>query len=184
MKFIKTKIPDIFIIEPNIYSDLRGYFYESFNSKKFQENIDRINFVQDNESKSTKGVIRGLHFQKPPFEQAKLVRCTQGSVMDVALDIRVGSPTYGMHVAIELSAENKRQLYIPKGFAHGFSVLSESAVFNYKVDNFYAPKSDLGIRYDDADLNINWGLNTYEIQVSEKDKNLLFFKDFKSPFKF
>lgn len=184
MKFIRTKIDGIFIIEPNVYSDSRGYFYESFNTKKFEDNIKRINFVQDNISKSAKGVIRGLHFQKPPFQQAKLVRCIKGVVMDVALDIRVGSPTYGMHLAIKLSAENKRQLFIPRGFAHGFSVLSESAVFAYKVDNYYAPKYDFGIRYDDRDLNINWGLSNNEIQISEKDKDLLFFNDLKSPFKF
>ena len=148
MKFIKTEIPDIYIIEPSVFGDERGYFLESFNLEKFEENIFPIKFVQDNESKSSRGVLRGLHFQKPPFNQAKLVRCIEGRVMDVAVDIRKGSPTYGKHVAIELTGENKRQLFVPRGFAHGFSVLSESAVFAYKVDNRYAPESDSGIRYD------------------------------------
>ena len=184
MKFIKTAIPDVYIIEPSVFGDERGYFLESFNLEKFKENIYPINFVQDNESKSSKGVLRGLHFQKPPFEQAKLVRCIEGTVIDVAVDIRRGSPTYGKHVAIELSGENKRQLFVPRGFAHGFSVLSDSAVFAYKVDNRYAPESDSGIRYDDKELNIDWGLNKEEVQLSVKDENLSFFKDFDSPFKF
>jgi len=184
MKFIKTAIPDVYIIEPSVFGDERGYFLESFNLEKFKENIYPINFVQDNESKSSKGVLRGLHFQKPPFEQAKLVRCIKGTVIDVAVDIRRGSPTYGKHVTIELSGENKRQLFVPRGFAHGFSVLSESAVFAYKVDNSYAPESDSGIRYDDKELNIDWGLSEEDIQLSVKDENLSFFKDFDSPFKF
>lgn len=184
MKFIKTKIPDLIIIEPSVFEDERGYFLESFNLNNFKKNIYKVKFVQDNESKSSKGVLRGLHFQKPPFEQAKLVRCIEGKVIDVAVDIRRGSRTYGKHVAIELSGENKRQLFIPRGFAHGFSVLSESAVFAYKVDNIYAPAFDLGIRYNDKDLNIQWGLNKEEIKVSKKDKNLPYFKDFDSPFKF
>ena len=140
--------------------------------------------MQDNESKSSKGVLRGLHFQKPPFEQAKLVRCIEGRVLDVAVDIRKESPTYGKHLAVELSGENKRQLFIPRGFAHGFSVLSESAIFAYKVDNTYAPESDSGIRFDDKELNIDWGLSEEEIQLSVKDKNLILFKDLDSPFKF
>ena len=184
MKFIKTIIPDVYIIEPSVFGDDRGYFLESFNLDKFEENVYRIKFVQDNESKSSKGVLRGLHFQKPPFNQAKLVRCIEGSVMDVAVDIRKGSPTYGKHVAVELSGDNKRQLFVPRGFAHGFSVLSENAVFAYKVDNVYAPASDSGIRYDDKELNIDWGLTPDEVQLSEKDKNLSFFKDLDSPFKF
>ena len=184
MKFIKTAIPDVYIIEPSVFGDERGYFLESFNLEKFKENIYPINFVQDNESKSSKGVLRGLHFQKPPFEQAKLVRCIEGTVIDVAVDIRRGSPTYGKHVAIELSGENKRQLFVPRGFAHGFSVLSESAVFAYKVDNRYAPESDSGIRYDDKELNIDWGLLEKDVQLSVKDKNLSFFTDFDSPFQF
>jgi dTDP-4-dehydrorhamnose 3,5-epimerase len=184
MKFIKTEILDVTIIEPSVFGDARGYFLESFNLEKFKENIYPIKFVQDNESKSSKGVLRGLHFQKPPYDQAKLVRCIEGRVMDVAVDIRKGSPTYGKHVAIELSGENKRQLFVPRGFAHGFSVLSDTAVFAYKVDNIYAPESDSGIRYDDKELNINWGLNKEEVQLSVKDKKLSFFKDLDSPFNF
>jgi len=184
MKFIKTEISDVYIIEPSVFGDNRGYFLESFNLEKFEENVYPIKFVQDNESKSSKGVLRGLHFQKPPYNQAKLVRCIEGSVMDVAVDIRKGSPTYGKHVAIVLTGENKRQLFVPRGFAHGFSVLSDTAVFAYKVDNIYAPESDSGIRYDDKELNIDWGLNKEEVQLSLKDKNLSFFKDLDSPFKF
>ena len=184
MKFIKTAIPDVYIIEPSVFGDERGYFLESFNLEKFKENIYAINFVQDNESKSSKGVLRGLHFQKPPFDQAKLVRCIEGRVMDVAVDIRKGSPTYGQHVAVELTGENKRQLFVPRGFAHGFSVLSDTAVFAYKVDNTYAPAFDAGIRYDDRELNIDWGLPKEDVQLSVKDENLSFFKDFDSPFKF
>jgi len=184
MKFIQTKISDVIIIEPTVFGDNRGYFLESFNLEKFEENVYPIKFVQDNESKSSKGVLRGLHFQKPPFNQAKLVRCIEGRVMDVAVDIRKGSPTYGKHVAIELTGENKRQLFVPRGFAHGFSVLSDTAVFAYKVDNRYAPESDSGIKYDDKELNIDWGLNKEEVQLSVKDKNLSFFKDLDSPFKF
>jgi len=184
MKFIKTEILGVYIIEPSVFGDHRGYFLESFNLEEFEKNVYPIKFVQDNESKSSKGVLRGLHFQKPPFNQAKLVRCIEGKVMDVAVDIRKGSPTYGKHVAIELSGENKRQLFVPRGFAHGFSVLSESAIFAYKVDNVYAPASDFGIRYDDKELNIDWGLTAAEVQLSEKDKSLSFFKDFETPFKF
>ena len=184
MKFIKTAIPDVCIIEPSVFGDDRGYFLESFNLEKFEENIFPIKFVQDNESKSSRGVLRGLHFQKPPFNQAKLVRCIEGRVMDVVVDIRKGSPTYGKHVAIELTGENKRQLFGPRGFAHGFLVLSDSAIFAYKVDNTYAPEFDAGIKYDDKELNINWGITEEEIQLSEKDKNLSFFKDLDSPFKF
>ena len=184
MKFIKTEIPDVYIIEPSVFGDARGYFLESFNLEKFEENVCPIKFIQDNESKSSKGVLRGLHFQKPPFNQAKLVRCVEGSVMDVAVDIRKGSPTYGKHVAIELSGENKRQLFVPRGFAHGFSVLSETAVFAYKVDNTYAPEYDSGIKYNDKDLNINWGLTEDEVQLSGKDENLPSFKDLDSLFNF
>ena len=184
MIFIKTIIPDVYILEPPVFEDYRGYFLESFNLEKFQENVCSIKFVQDNESKSTKGVLRGLHFQKPPFSQAKLVRCIEGRVMDVAVDIRKGSLTYGKHVAVELSGKNKRQLFVPRGFAHGFAVLSESAIFAYKVDNDYAPVSDCGIRWNDIDLNIDWGLTDQNIQLSEKDKNLPYFKDLDSPFRF
>ena len=182
MKFIKTEISDVYIIEPSVFGDNRGYFLESFNLEKFEENVYPIKFAQDNESKSSKGVLRGLHFQKPPFEQAKLVRCIEGRVMDVAVDIRKGSPTYGKHVAIELTGENKRQLFVPRGFAHGFSVLSDTAVFAYKVDNIYAPESDSGIRYDDKELNIDWGVEDSEVMVSEKDAELPFFSKFESPF--
>ena len=184
MKFIKTAIPDVYIIEPTVFGDHRGYFLESFNLEKFEENIFQIKFVQDNESKSSKGVLRGLHFQKPPFDQAKLVRCIKGRVMDVAVDIRKGSPTYGNHIAVELSEENKRQLFLPRGFAHGYVVLSKSAVFAYKVDNKYAPEYDSGIRFDDKTVNIDWGIANEEVLLSEKDKNLAFFKDLDSPFKF
>ena len=184
MKFIKTDISDVYIIEPSVFGDDRGYFLESFNLDKFEENVCPIKFVQDNESKSSKGVLRGLHFQKPPFNQAKLVRCIEGNVMDVAVDIRKGSPTYGKHVAVELSGENKRQLFVPRGFAHGFAVLSESAVFAYKVDNTYAPEYDSGIRYDDTELNIDWGFSDEEVQLSEKDKNLVNFIDLDSPFNY
>jgi len=182
MKFIKTEISDVYIIEPSVFGDNRGYFLESFNLEKFEENVYPIKFVQDNESKSSKGVLRGLHFQKPPFDQAKLVRCIEGRVMDVAVDIRKGSPTYGKHVAIELTGENKRQLFVPRGFAHGFSVLSDTAVFAYKVDNRYAPEFDAGIRWNDKELNIQWGMKDVEVMVSEKDAELPFFLEFKSPF--
>ena len=182
MKFIETKISDLIIIEPTVFGDSRGYFLESYNQKKFEEIVGKTYFVQDNESKSSKGVLRGLHFQKPPFNQAKLVRCIEGRVMDVAVDIRKGSPTYGKHVAIELSSENKRQLFVPRGFAHGFSVLSDTAVFSYKVDNRYAPEFDAGIRWNDKELNIQWGMKDGEVMVSEKDAELPFFLEFESPF--
>jgi dTDP-4-dehydrorhamnose 3,5-epimerase len=146
MKFVETKIKGLVIIEPKVYGDKRGYFIESYNKNNFEENLGKISFVQDNESKSSKGVLRGLHFQKPPFDQAKLVRCIQGKVLDVAVDIRKGSKTFLKYISIELSEENKRQLFIPRGFAHGFIVLSKFAVFSYKVDNVYAPKSDAGIK--------------------------------------
>ena len=184
MNFTKTKISNLIIIEPTVFGDKRGYFFESFNQKKFEETVSKTYFLQDNESKSTKGVLRGIHFQKPPFAQAKLVRCIEGRVIDVAVDIRKESPHYGKHVSIELSGENKRQLFIPRGFAHGFAVLSETAVFAYKVDNIYAPKYDSGIKFNDKDLNINWVLNEEDVQLSAKDKNLESFKDLDSPFNF
>ncbi len=182
MRFIKTKIKDLIILEPEIFGDNRGYFIESYNQKKFEDIIGKVLFVQDNESKSKKGVLRGLHFQKPPFDQAKLVRCISGKVLDVAVDFRNGSNTYGQHLALELSCENKRQLFVPRGFAHGFLVLSENAIFSYKVDNVYAPDYDSGIRWNDPLLNIRWGMNKSEILVSNKDSKLPFFSDFKSPF--
>jgi dTDP-4-dehydrorhamnose 3,5-epimerase len=184
MKFTKTSIVGLVIIEPRVFGDERGYFLESYNEKEFEQAICKVSFVQDNESKSSKGVLRGLHFQKPPFNQAKLVRCIEGRVLDVAVDIRKGSPTYGKHVAIELSGENKKQVYVPRGFAHGFSVLSETAIFAYKVDNKYAPESDSGIRYDDTELGIDWGLPQEKVQLSQKDKELPSFKDLDSPFNF
>lgn len=182
MKFIKTKIEDLIILEPTVFGDKRGYFLESYNKDKFEEIVGKFSFVQDNESKSLKGVLRGLHFQKPPFDQAKLVRCIDGKVLDVAVDLRNGSKTYGQHLAIELSSKNKKQLFVPRGFAHGFLVLSESAIFSYKVDNNYAPDFDAGIKWNDIKLNIKWGLKESEIIVSEKDTKLPLFSEFKSPF--
>ena len=182
MKFVETKISDIIIIEPKVFGDERGYFLESYNQKKFEEVVGITSFVQDNESKSSKGVLRGLHFQKPPFEQAKLVRCIEGEVLDVAVDIRKNSKTYGKHVAVLLSGENKRQLFVPRGFAHGFLVLSDTATFAYKVDNTYAPEFDAGIRWNDKKLNIQWGLEESEVLVSSKDAELPFFLEFESPF--
>ena len=182
MRFIKTKIKDLIILEPEIFGDSRGYFIESYNQKKFEDIVGKVLFVQDNESKSTKGVLRGLHFQKPPFDQAKLVRCIAGKVLDVAVDLRKRSKTYGQHIVVELSSENKRQLFVPRGFAHGFLVLSENAIFSYKVDNVYAPDYDSGIRWNDSKLNIKWGIDDSDILVSDKDSILPFFSDFKSPF--
>jgi dTDP-4-dehydrorhamnose 3,5-epimerase len=182
MKFIETKISDLIIIEPTVFGDSRGYFLESYNQKKFEEFVGKISFVQDNESKSFKGVLRGLHFQKPPFEQAKLVRCIEGEVLDVAVDIRKNSKTYGNHVAVLLSGENKRQLFVPRGFAHGFLVLSDSATFAYKVDNTYAPDHDAGIQWKDKELNIQWDMEDSEVIISEKDAELPFFSKFESPF--
>ena len=182
MKFIKTKIEDLIIIEPTVFGDNRGYFLESYNQNKFEEIFGKVSFVQDNESKSSKGVLRGLHFQRPPFDQAKLVRCIKGKVLDVAVDLRKGSKTYGQHVSVELSCKNKKQLFIPRGFAHGFLVLSESAIFAYKVDNIYAPDYDEGICWNDSILNISWGIDESKILVSEKDSKLPFFSKFKSPF--
>tara|TARA_B110000027_G_C15907596_1_gene206910 strand:+ start:32 stop:586 length:555 start_codon:yes stop_codon:yes gene_type:complete len=182
MKFIKTKISDVIIIEPKVFGDVRGYFLESYNQKKFEEVVGKISFVQDNESKSSKGVLRGLHFQKPPFEQAKLVRCIEGEVLDVAVDIRKNSKTYGHHVTVLLSGQNKRQLFVPRGFAHGFLVLSESATFAYKVDNTYAPEFDTGIRWNDKELNIQWGIDDSEVMISAKDTELPILSEFESPF--
>ena len=183
MNFIKTKLEGVYIIEPKLFKDKRGYFLESFNQKLFEKNIGKINFLQDNESMSSRGVIRGLHFQNPPFDQAKLVRCVKGIILDVVVDLRLKSETYGKHISVELSGDTKNQLFIPKGFAHGFSVLSEKAIFSYKVDNFYAATHDSGIRIDDPDLNIDWRLGENEIKISEKDKNLPFLRNFQSPFK-
>jgi dTDP-4-dehydrorhamnose 3,5-epimerase len=182
MKFIKTEIEGLTIIEPTVFGDERGYFLESYNQKKFEESIGQVSFVQDNESKSSKGVLRGLHFQKPPYEQAKLVRCIEGEVLDIAVDIRKNSKTYGQHIAVLLSGDNKRQLFVPRGFAHGFLVLSDTATFAYKVDNTYAPEFDAGIRWNDNALNIQWGMEDSEVMISEKDAVLPFFSEFESPF--
>lgn len=182
MKFIPTEIADVTIIEPQVFGDDRGYFFESFNQKEFTENIGDVQFVQDNESKSTQGVLRGLHFQKPPFAQAKLVRCIEGEVLDVAVDLRKDSPTYGKHVAVKLSETNKRQLFVPRGFAHGFVVLSKTAVFAYKVDNTYAPTHDAGILWNDKNLQIDWNMAAAKVQLSTKDAILPNFVDFETPF--
>ena len=182
MKFVNTPVNGLVIIEPVVLEDTRGYFLESYNKKKFEEVIGKISFVQDNESKSSKEVLRGLHFQKPPYAQAKLVRCIEGKVLDVAVDIREGSETFGQHVTVELTGENKKQVFIPRGFAHGFLVLSESAIFAYKVDNSYAPTHDAGIRWDDSLLNIQWGVSESDVLVSEKDAKLPFFLEFETPF--
>ena len=181
MNVIKTDIEGVVIIEPRIFEDSRGYFFESFSQKEFNEKVANINFVQDNESKSSYGVIRGLHFQKPPYAQSKLVRCVRGKVLDVALDIREGSPTYGKHVAVELSEDNHRQLFIPKGFAHGFSVLSDEAVFQYKCDEFYHLEAEGGISLLDDSLGIDW--KVYDnISLSDKDVKRDDFNKFKTPF--
>lgn len=171
MKIIETNIKEVVIIEPKIFNDKRGYFFESYSQKQINENIQNLSFVQDNESKSCYGVLRGLHFQKPPFAQSKLVRVIKGAVLDVAVDIRKGSPTFGQHVAIELTEDNHYQLFIPRGFAHGFSVLSKDVIFQYKCDNFYSPKHEGAIAWNDPNLNIDWRIPTNEIILSEKDKH-------------
>lgn len=185
MNVIKTEIDGVLILEPKVFGDSRGYFFESFNAKDFKEatGLD-VNFVQDNESMSSYGVMRGLHFQLPPHTQAKLLRCVRGKVLDVAVDIRKGSPTYGKHVAVELSEDNHRQFFIPKGFAHGFSVLSETAVFQYKCDDFYAPQADGGISILDDSLGIDWKIPVDKALLSEKDKKHPLLKDFDSPFEY
>ena len=171
MNIIETNIEGVIIIEPRLFEDERGYFFESFNQKEFQEKVCKTTFIQDNESKSSYGVIRGLHFQKPPFAQSKLVRVVKGAVLDVAVDIRKGSPTFGQHVAVELTEDNHRQFFIPRGFAHGFSVLSKEVIFQYKCDNFYAPQSEGAIAWEDSDLGIDWQISIDEILLSEKDKS-------------
>ena len=182
MNLIKTKFDGLVILKPTVFKDHRGYFMESYNQKNINKLLGNINFVQDNESNSFKGVLRGLHFQKPPHAQAKLVRCLKGRVLDVVLDLRKNSKTYGQHFTTELSGENKKQVFIPRGFAHGFLVLSESAIFAYKVDNTYAPEHDAGIRWNDPIVNIQWGLSESEVLVSDKDAQLPFFNEFDSPF--
>ena len=171
MKFTRTEIPDVVIVEPKVHGDERGYFVETFRADKLEEFLGyKINFCQDNESKSSRGVLRGLHYQLAPAAQTKLVRVIQGRVLDVAVDIRKGSPTFGKHVAVELTAENKKQLLVPRGFAHGFVVLEDNTVFAYKVDNYYSPQNDRGIAFDDKALNIDWQVPHDELNLSAKDK--------------
>ena len=171
MNVINTAIEGVFILEPRLFEDARGYFFESFNQREFEEKVGKTVFVQDNESKSSYGVVRGLHIQKPPYTQSKLVRVVKGAVLDVAVDVRKGSPTFGQHVAVELTGENHRQFFIPKGFLHGFSVLSEEVVFQYKCDNFYAPASEGAVAWDDPDLGIDWRIPADKVILSEKDKH-------------
>lgn len=171
MDIVKTEINDILIIEPEVFGDNRGYFFESFSEKDFSSQVREVKFVQDNESKSRYGVLRGLHFQKPPHAQSKLVRVVKGAVLDVAVDIRKGSPTFGQHVAVELTEDNHRQLFIPRGFAHGFAVLTDEVVFQYKCDNFYAPQSEGAIAWDDPDLGIDWKIPADKVILSAKDMN-------------
>ena len=182
MDVIKTNIEGVVIIEPRIFKDARGYFFESFSQREFEEKVGKIQFVQDNESMSSYGVMRGLHFQRPPFTQSKLVRVIRGAVLDVAVDIRKNSPTYGKHVAVELTEDNHRQFFVPRGFAHGFAVLSDEAIFQYKCDNFYAPQADGGISILDEDLGIDWHIPMDKAILSEKDTKHPLLKDFDSPF--
>ena len=169
MEYIKTEIDGVYIIEPRVFNDARGYFMEAWKQAEFNEHVGKVDFIQDNESKSSFGVLRGLHYQKGNYSKAKLVRVIKGKVMDVAVDIRKSSPTFGKHVMVELSEDNKRQFFIPRGFAHGFLVLSEEAIFTYKVDNPYAPQSEAGIRWNDPDLGIEWPIDPAQVQTSEKD---------------
>lgn len=182
MEVIKTEIEGVVIIEPRVFKDARGYFFESYSKREFDEKVRPVDFVQDNESMSTKGVMRGLHFQRPPYTQSKLVRCVKGRVLDVAVDIRKGSPTFGKHVAVELSEDNHRQFFVPRGFAHGFAVLSDVAVFQYKCDNYYHPEADGGISIADVSLGINWQIDPANAILSDKDLKHALLKDFDSPF--
>lgn len=184
MNIIQTEIPGVIIIEPRIFEDARGYFFESFSQREFDEKVGPVIFVQDNESKSSYGVMRGLHFQRPPFTQAKLVRCVHGAVLDVAVDIRRSSPTFGQHVAVELTEDNHRQFFIPKGFAHGFAVLSDTAVFQYKCDEFYHPEADGGINILDDSLGIDWHIPAGKAILSDKDTKHPLLQDFDTPFTF
>ena len=177
MEYIKTDIDGVWIIEPKIFNDARGYFFEAWNKADFEKHIGTVNFIQDNESKSSYGVLRGLHYQKAEYSQAKLVRVIKGKVMDVAVDIRKNSPTFGKYIMVELSEANKRQLFIPRGFAHGFLVLSDEAVFTYKVDNIYAPQYEASIKWDDEDINIEWPISETDVITSEKDLNGKALKD-------
>lgn len=182
MNIIKTEIEGIVIIEPRVFRDARGYFFESYSKREFDENVCQVDFVQDNESCSTRGVVRGLHFQRPPYAQKKLLRCVRGAVLDVAVDIRKGSPTYGRHVAVELSEDNKRELFIPEGFAHGFAVLSDVTVFHYKCSEFYHPEADAGISVLDESLGIDWPFDLSQAILSEKDLKQPKLSSFDSPF--
>lgn len=184
MNIISTHIPGVVIIEPRLFKDDRGYFFESFSERNFNTQVREVKFVQDNESMSSYGVMRGLHFQRPPYTQSKLVRCVKGAVLDVAVDIRKGSPTYGQYVAVELTEENHRQFFVPRGFAHGFAVLSETAIFQYKCDNFYHPEADGGISILDNSLGIDWRIPTDHAILSEKDTKHPLLKNFDSPFDF
>lgn len=184
MKVIKTDIEGVVIIEPRLFTDDRGYFFESYSQRDFDKEVQTIHFCQDNESRSSYGVLRGLHFQRPPYAQSKLVRVIRGAVLDVAVDIRRGSPTYGKWVSCEMTEDNHRQFFIPRGFAHGFSVLSETAVFQYKCDNFYHPEAEGAIAFDDPDLAINWQIPSNKIILSEKDQHHICLKDLDSPFDF
>ena len=184
MEIIKTAIEGVVIIEPRLFKDERGYFFESFSQREFNEKVREIHFVQDNESKSSYGVLRGLHFQKPPFAQSKLVRVIRGAVLDVAVDIRIGSPTFGQHVAVELTEDNHRQFFIPRGFAHGFSVLTDEVIFQYKCDNFYAPQSEGAIAWNDPDLAIDWKIPAQQSILSDKDSHHSRLKEIESPFHF
>ena len=176
MEYKQTDIKGVFIIEPRVFQDARGYFFEAWKDEEFQQKVGKIKFIQDNESKSSYGVLRGLHYQKGEYSQAKLVRVIKGKVLDVAVDIRKSSPTFGKYVMVELSEENKRQLFIPRGFAHGFLVLSDEAIFTYKVDNNYAPQQEASILWNDKDLNIEWPISAEDIQTSEKDLEASTFK--------
>ena len=182
MNVIKTAIEVVVIIVPRVFKDGRGYFFESFSQREFDEKVRKVSFVQDNVSMSVYGVMRGLHFQRPPFTQSKLVRCVKGAVLDVALDIRKGSSTYGEHVAVELTEDNHRQFFVPRGFAHGFAVLSQTAVFQYKCDNFYVPEADGGVSIVDSSLSIDWKIDADKALLSEKDAKHALLKDFNSPF--
>ena len=177
MEFKETNIKGVYVIEPRVFNDARGYFFEAWKKQAFEEHIGAVDFIQDNESKSSFGVLRGLHYQKGTLSQAKLVRVIKGKVLDVAVDIRQSSPTFGKHVMVELSEENKRQFFIPRGFAHGFLVLSEEAIFTYKVDNPYAPQAEAGIRWNDPALGIEWPIDSTQVQTSEKDLKQPFLKD-------
>lgn len=182
MEVIKTDIEGVVIIEPRVFKDSRGYFFESYSKREFDEKVRPVDFVQDNESCSTRGVMRGLHFQRPPFSQSKLVRCVKGAVLDVAVDIRKGSPTFGRYVSVELTEDNHRQFFVPRGFAHGFAVLSDIAVFQYKCDNYYHPEADGGISILDTSLGIHWHIDPSHVVLSEKDLGHPLLRDFATPF--